>query len=72
MTKSVSTPTKAKKKSELIKSFKASSEVENFYRFVFENSVRHEARTLLQVALEKVAENKKSGSKKRSRKKKLQ
>ncbi len=32
-----------------IKNFKSSSEMETFYRFVHENGLRHEAKTLLKT-----------------------
>lgn len=37
-----------------IKQFRQSQEVENFYRFIHDNSLRHEAKTLLEFVFEKV------------------
>ncbi len=59
--------TKAKAKvtkevSAAIKTFKATSEVENFYRFIHENNLRLETETLLKVVLKSL-----SGSKKKRR-----
>ena len=34
-----------------IKNFKSSSEVENFYRFIQENNIRAEAKTLVEMVL---------------------
>ncbi len=41
-------------KDPLIKQFRASQEVENFYRFIHDNSLRHEARSLLEFVFDKV------------------
>jgi hypothetical protein len=41
-------------KDPLIKQFRTSQEVENFYRFIHDNSLRHEAKTLLEFVFEKV------------------
>jgi hypothetical protein len=55
--------TKATKEvSAAIKTFKASSEVENFYRYIHENGLRNEARTLVEMVLTHL-----KGSKKRKR-----
>ena len=56
--------TKAKAKvtkevSAAIKAFKATSEVENFYRFVHENSLRSETETLLRIVLKSLIGSKK-------------
>jgi hypothetical protein len=64
------TPSKPKKRSELIKEFKSSSEVEDFYRFVQDKQLRFEAKTLLEYALEKTSEL--GAKKKKSKKKKIQ
>ncbi|MDH4469004.1 MAG: hypothetical protein QE271_13175 [Bacteriovoracaceae bacterium] len=48
----------AQSKASMLKAFRATSDVENFYRFIHENSLRHEAKVLLEKVLEKV---KKSG-----------
>ncbi len=37
-----------------IKSFKNSSEIETFYRFIHENSMRHEAKVLIGTILKKL------------------
>ena len=51
-----------------MKTMKMNSEVENFYRFIFENKLRREAHTLMGVVLEQIR-----GKDKRKRKtKKLQ
>jgi hypothetical protein len=41
------------------KSFKTTSEVENFYRFVFDNGLRSEAKKLIEYVLEKTSKKKK-------------
>jgi hypothetical protein len=41
-------------KDPLIKQFRTSQEVETLYRFIHENSLRHEAKTLLEFVFEKV------------------
>ena len=41
-------------KDPLVRQFRASQDVENFYRFIHENSLRHEAKTLLEFVFEKV------------------
>lgn len=51
-----------KEVSAAIKTFKASSDVENFYRFIHENGLRNEARSLVEMALGHM-----KGSKKRKR-----
>ena len=48
-----------------IKNFKSSNEVENFYRFVHDNKLREEAKTLVETVLKKIA----PPPKKRGRKK---
>jgi hypothetical protein len=40
---------KQKENAEQLKAFKASSEVSDFYRFVHENNLRHEAKVLLET-----------------------
>ncbi len=59
------TDTTQEKKSTVVefKSFKSNPDVENFYRFVYENSLRFEARKLLEHVLHKT-------KKKRSRRSK--
>lgn len=57
--------TKAKVTKEVsaaIKSFKATSEVSDFYRFIHENNLRSETETLLKVVLKSL-----SGSKRKKR-----
>lgn len=58
--KSKAKPTK--EVSAAIKSFKASGEVENFYRFIHENGLRAEANSLMKMVLKSI-----SGSKKRKK-----
>ena len=50
--KTVAQPKKIK--DPMIKQFRTSQEVENFYRFIHDNSLRHEAKTLLEFVYEKV------------------
>ena len=47
-----------------IKSFKATSDVENFYRFIHENKIRVEAKKLIEVVLKQIKPVKKRGRKK--------
>jgi len=47
-----------------IKSFKATSEVENFYRFIHENKIRLEAKKLIEVVLKQIKPVKKRGRRK--------
>lgn len=47
-----------------IKSFKATSEVENFYRFIHDNKIRFEAKKLIEVVLKEIKPVKKRGRKK--------
>ncbi|MAX67696.1 MAG: hypothetical protein QF441_06705 [Bacteriovoracaceae bacterium] len=47
-----------------IKNFKSSSEVENFYRFIHDNKLREEAKTLVEMVLKKITPPKKRGRKK--------
>lgn len=47
-----------------IKTFKASSDVENFYRFIFENGLRGEAHQLMELVLKRITPPKKRGRKK--------
>lgn len=49
----------AKEVSAAIKTFKASSEVENFYRFIHDNGLRSEAKTLIEMALSHISKSKK-------------
>jgi len=42
-----------KVKDPAIRQFRTSQEVVNFYRFVHDNSMRHEAKTLLETVLER-------------------
>lgn len=56
--------TKAKAKvtkevSAAIKSFKATSEVSDFYRFIHENGLRNEAETLMKIVLKSITPSKK-------------
>lgn len=52
-----------KHKDPVIKAFRTSSEVETFYRFVHENSLRHEAKVLLELIVEKIKKGLKKASK---------
>lgn len=47
--------TVSKEVSAAIKSFKASSDIENFYRFIHENNLRSEAESLIKVALNQIS-----------------
>lgn len=47
-----------------LKTFKASNEVENFYRFIAENNLRAEAKTLVEMVLKRIKPAKKRGRKK--------
>lgn len=47
-----------------IKNFKASSDVENFYRFIFDNGLRSEAHQLMELVLKRITPQKKRGRKK--------
>lgn len=47
-----------------IKSFKSSSEVENFYTFIYENGLRSEAHKLMELVLKRITPAKKRGRKK--------
>ncbi|MCT4641907.1 MAG: hypothetical protein N4A33_06370 [Bacteriovoracaceae bacterium] len=47
--------TQNKEVSAAIKNFKTSSEAQDFYRFVFENNLRDEARMLMKLVLSKTA-----------------
>jgi len=47
-----------------IKNFKNSNEVENFYRFIHENKIRSEAKSLVEMVLKKITPPKKRGRKK--------
>ncbi|MBG60784.1 MAG: hypothetical protein CME67_03885 [Halobacteriovoraceae bacterium] len=50
---------KQKEHNAAIKTFKASGEVENFYRYIADNNLRSEAYELMKVVLEKIAPSKK-------------
>ena len=58
-TKSAKSSKVTKEVSAAIKTFKASSEVENFYRFIHDNGLRNEARTLVEMALSHITSSKK-------------
>ena len=47
-----------------LKGFKASSDIENFYRFVYENNLRREAGVLLKSIVSEVLSKSKRKSKK--------
>ena len=47
-----------------IKSFKATEEVQDFYRFIHENKLRPEAKTLIEIVLKQIKPVKKRGRKK--------
>jgi hypothetical protein len=47
-----------------IKNFKNSSDVKDFYRFIHENNLRSEARTLVAMVLKTITPPKKRGRKK--------
>jgi hypothetical protein len=46
--------TNAQSKNAMLKAFRSTAEVENFYRFVHENGLRHEAKILLEKVMERV------------------
>jgi hypothetical protein len=52
-----------------IRQFKASSDVENFYRYVHENNFRQEAKAMLQAVQEVLVAEKKAKKAKRASKK---
>lgn len=52
-----------------IKSFKSSQELENFYRFIYENGLRHEAKYALEVVAKKLTPKKKPRGRKPKAKK---
>lgn len=58
---------KQKEHNAAVKAFKASSDVENFYRYIADNNLRAEAHELIKVVLKQI-----TPSKKRSRGKTLQ
>jgi hypothetical protein len=70
MAKATEQTTENKKPTVEHKAFKSSSEVENFYRFIYENNLREETRKLLSYVLEKTRPKKKR--RKRTTKKTLQ
>lgn len=47
-----------------VKTFKASADVENFYRYINDNNLRFEAKKLLEVVLKHITPAKKRGRKK--------
>lgn len=49
-----------------MKAFKSSSEIESLYRFIHDNNLRAEARTLIEFALKKVAPAKKKRGRKKA------
>ena len=55
-----------------IKSFKGSQELENFYRFLFENGLRHEAKTALELVVKQMTPKKKPRGRKPKKAKTLQ
>jgi hypothetical protein len=52
-----------KEQSAAIKTFKASSEVQDFYRYIAENNLRAEANQLIKVVVEKLTPTKKRSKK---------
>lgn len=50
---------KQKEANAAIKTFKASGEVENFYRYIADNNLRAEAYQLMKVVLDQIAPSKK-------------
>ena len=58
----------AKEASVGMKTFRSSSDIENLYRFIHENNLRAEARTLIETVVKRLAPAKK----KRGRKKTIQ
>lgn len=47
-----------------LKTFKTSSEVQDFYRFIHENNIREEAYQLMKIVLKSITPQKKRGRKK--------
>ncbi len=47
-----------------LKNFKTSNEVENFYRFISDNRLRAEAKTLVAMVLKKITPPKRRGRRK--------
>lgn len=54
---------KQKEQNAAIKTFKASSEVENFYRYIADNNLRAEAFELMKTVLEKITPAKRKSRK---------
>lgn len=54
---------KQKEQNAAIKTFKASSDVENFYRYIADNNLRAEAFELMKVVLDKIAPSKRKSRK---------
>jgi len=61
------TTDKVKAAGNAAKNFRANTDVENFYRFIHENSLRHEARTLVEYVLSKVPGKTKSTRKRKAK-----
>lgn len=53
-----------------IRNFRTNVDVENFYRFVYENDLRHEAKTLLELFCQN--SKKKSPAKRKRKSRKIQ
>ncbi len=65
MTKTTTTTTEAiDKTKQTVKNFKSSSEVQDFYRFIHDNNLRSEAKTLVEMVLKTITPQKKRGRKK--------
>ncbi len=68
MTKSVSENIASKNVPKVLKSFRSLSDVENFYRFINENSLRREAKMIFELIVSKVKKPKKKTRRKRKKK----
>ena len=68
MTKSVSGSIEPQNVPKVLKSFRSLSDVENFYRFINENSLRREAKMIFELIVSKVKKPKKKTRRKRKKK----
>ena len=66
MAKTKASETANKEASTGMKTFKSSSEIESLYRFIHDNGLRAEARSLIEFALKKVAPAKKKRGRKKA------
>lgn len=68
MTKSVTESIESQNVPKVLKSFRSLSDVENFYRFINENSLRREAKMIFELIVSKVKKPKKKIRRKRKKK----